>query len=729
MTAGNHLKQLSKEARVTNHRRMALFTGPPEAGIAALEDVLGRETLTDWHGIGDIAGPWTNNAYPDANTLLGQTIDGLALDLRSRVEPNRLGQTIGAVQGGSLIALFIEDPATWMRETLDSDKRFAIPPYEATAVGHRFRERLWRLLHQHQGISILHPDRDEVILDGRTSPRKSPSPPTTISSPSGSEDDPLTWCRTADQRRLVRQLMAIGTETDVIVAEAHRGRGKSSAAGIAAAFHARRGRTVAVTGPGPDRVEPVFEMAESVLDSPRAEENGLSIETRTGRIDYRKAGDLTAISEYDVLFVDEAAAIPVQRLSSLNDESLPIAFLTTIHGYEGTGRGFDVRFRRSLERSSNRIRTVKLRQPIRFAMNDPIERWQFRTLQLAASPPPDQLIEQYDLDEAAYTRVNRDDLVSDENYLSELYGLLVLAHYRTEPDDLKRLLDAPNVSIRSISIDGHPISVALLAEEGNLSPTQSQRLHEGGSIRGHLIPDLLSSQLRDPHAGEPTGLRILRIVTHPAAQSNGLGSRLLEAIEREWHDSVDYLGTAFGMTPRLLSFWTENGFEAVHLGVSRNSRSGEHSAVMLSPLSPAGHELTTRHRQRLLDRLPGQCVGPLRDMDPETLLTALATVNADLELAFSPWIRDLLAVAPEGRGRVSMAPDAFRQLVAAYFVAGDPAELSSTQRLMLTRRILQGHPWDSMRQRDLKVSRGDATKQFNEAMEAVLSWYDPTLIQ
>lgn len=234
----------------------------------------------------------------------------------------------------------------------------------------------------------------------------------------------------------------------------------------------------------------------------------------------------------DVVFVDEAAALPVRRLEALAEAARSVCFATTVRGYEGAGRGFDVRFRSELETSRDVTECV-LTEPIRYAAADPIEAWVFHALLLGSTPPADQLVEASTPEDATYERLTQEALAENENLLREVFGLLVYAHYRTQPDDLARVLDAPNVAIRAFLADGHPVSVALLAREGGLDDDTRRTAYEGGRIRGNLIPDLLTSQLRDPDAGVPVGFRVVRIATHHAVRSAGFGSRLLDEIEAE----------------------------------------------------------------------------------------------------------------------------------------------------------------------------------------------------
>ena len=135
-----------------------------------------------------------------------------------------------------------------------------------------------------------------------------------------------------------------------------------------------------------------------------------------------------------------------------------------------------------------------------------------------------------------------------------MVGLLVVAHYRTEPTDMLRLLDAPNIVIRALEYDGHIVSVAVLVREGGLDAPLRASMYEGQRVRGNMLPDVLTSQLRDEAAAEPVGYRVMRIATHQAARSRGLGSQLLGECHTEFADRVDWFGVGFGATPRLIDF-------------------------------------------------------------------------------------------------------------------------------------------------------------------------------
>ncbi|MCT7655236.1 GNAT family N-acetyltransferase [Oceanimonas sp. NS1] len=77
--------------------------------------------------------------------------------------------------------------------------------------------------------------------------------------------------------------------------------------------------------------------------------------------------------------------------------------------------------------------------------------------------------------------------------------------------------------------------------------------------------------------------RIMRIVVHPACQQAGIGSQLLGWLKQQVN--TDFLGTSFGASPELLTFWSRNGFLPVRLGLAADGVSGLHAAMMLWPAS------------------------------------------------------------------------------------------------------------------------------------------------
>jgi len=456
---------------------------------------------------------------------------------------------------------------------------------------------------------------------------------------------------------------------------------------------------VLVTAPEYRSAEEVFVRAEALLrdldalgavdgDPPRTvhAESG-------GRV--RFARPLEAADrpgDPDAVLVDEAAALPVRLLERFL-EADRAAFVTTVHGYEGAGRGFDVRFRDRLAESSLDTVEAHFREPIRYAPGDPVEVWAFRALLLDARPAVEPVVADAAPESVRYRTLDPADLVADEPLLRETFGLLVYAHYRTEPDDFARLLDSPNLSVRALCHDGHVVSVALLAREGGLDADTRQHMYEGGRIKGNMLPDVLTSQLRDPDAAVPVGYRVMRVATHPAVRSRGLGSRLLAKIEAELGDEVDWLGTGYGATPELLSFWDAAGYSIVHLSTTRNESSGEYSALMLRPTSEAGRALHDRHAAWFVERIDGVLADPLRDIDPDVVRAALRATDAEPEPQLSERDWRVVTGAAYGPALYSADPGPFRRLAVAHLVAGDPNLLTPREERLLVLKVLQARPW------------------------------------
>jgi len=776
-------RELLSEARRADERRMLVLSGDPDLTARRLREVVEavdvpREATT-------LVGPrdllaCERVALDRADRLLGTTRSTIVLDAHEALRPNAVGTVAGAVDGGGLLVVLAPPLDRWPGDRDAFDETLVVEPYALEDVAGNFRRRFVETLRSHPGVAVVDVDAGRVESEGLTDPApRLVRDPVEVPGRGAFPAAAYEACLTEDQAAALRAFepfhpqwggwMASGDDSPgdedpnvsddgeqddaaarAVVLEADRGRGKSSAAGLAAACLALSGQSVLVTAPefrgareafvrarellaGLDQLEgsPPAASDASEEDSPESvgtdewgtpdptatEEVPRSIGTsQDGEMYFLPPGEaVEGVESADVVIVDEAAALPVGRLAATLAADR-VAYATTVHGYEGAGRGFSVRFRDRLDESRHEVVDVELTEPIRYAAGDPVESWAFRALALDARPPVDPLVADATPDSTAYRRIDPVELIEDEHLLREVFGSLVLAHYRTEPDDLARILDAPNLRLRALTHEGHVVSVALLAREGGLDADRRASMYEGERIRGHMLPDVLTSQLRDEQAAVPVGWRVMRIATHHAVRSAGLGSRLLEEIRREASERVlpdsgdesedgettvepiDWLGVGYGATPELLAFWADNGFRTVHLSTTRNERSGEHSAIMLDPLTDAGRELTERHARWFLERVDAMLADPLSELDPDVVRLALrsAAVPLDPDLSERDW--RVVVGASYGPGMFSVDPSPFHRLALAHLSrdrAGsslDGAALTPGQERLLVAAVLQARP-------------------------------------
>ena len=766
MTLSSLAADLRAEAERANERRALVLAGDADATRRAAVDAIEAADLPipectaisaadDW--------PFEHVGPRESRELLGRTQQAIVLDGHDECSPNAIGRTVGAVDGGGLYVLLAPDLDTWADRHDAFDETLAVPPLGIDDVSGQFRRRLVATLREHPGIAVCHVNEEydgpangavEVRDDGLTDPfparpRETPEPP------DGAvfSDGIYRACRTTDQAEAVHELEALrDTESDpavvveeddgtlpAVVVEADRGRGKSSAAGLAAGALAAEGRDVLVTAPARRGADEIFARARERLDaadSLAADSDDRVDADSGGCVRFARppeAADLP--DDPEAVIVDEAAALPVALLERFLDGP-PIAFCTTVHGYEGAGRSFDVRFRDSLADTGREVVDVRLDEPIRYAAGDPVESWAFRGLLLDARPPVDQLVADATPESVRYEELSPERLLADEHLLREAFGLLVLAHYRTEPDDLARLLDAPNLTCRALTHEGRVVSIALLAREGGLPDETSERVYRGDRIRGNMLPDVFTSQLRDRDGGGPVGYRVMRIATHHAVRSGGLGSLLLSEIEAEFREdegrssdlrgeSVDYLGVGYGATADLLDFWAENGYRTVHLSTTKNDSSGEHSALMVRPLTDAGEDLAARHARWFRERAPGVLTGPLADLDPDVVRRALRAVDDDAvreELGFSERDWRVVVDAANGMGSYHAAPAAFTELALRELILGD-AELEPAAERLLVEKVLQNREWDAVADDLDRVSTRMTMRAFGDACEPLVETY------
>jgi len=501
-------------------------------------------------GQGDALGRGVSAVSPrQVQRRLGTSCTAVVVDLHGGFDGDTLGRVHGFIWGGGRLILRLPD--------------------RAEASGDRMWARLERLL---EGV-----DTTEECLTA------APAVTGPFDEQNGVVDGILEDCCRA--------------RPHVTVLQADRGRGKSAALGRVVA-RLPADTPVLVTGPSASAVAEVQSFAGRPL-------------TWTHPLDalqFLQTGPV-----HQVVIVDEAAQLAVPLLQALvraAPRPAHLLFATTVHGYEGTGRGFSLRFVEWLQTEVRQVVHRKLTAPIRWSTGDPLERFIFDLLLLDAAPVPLPAT----LPEVHFERVDRDRLVREDDLLSGIFGLLVAAHYRTTPADLHRLLDAPDTVVHVGFAGKRPVAVGWLVAEGGLEDATVVNLLRGVRLRGQVLAETLCTHAGQPQAGRLQMWRSVRTAVHPGLRRQGLASRLV-AWEHSHpiHQQADLIGTAFGATPDLVRFRRSVGYRLVRLGVSRSARTGVPSAVMVWPRSDAAKALVDRLREALARDLPAQ----LDQMDRE----------------------------------------------------------------------------------------------------------------
>ncbi len=374
--------------------------------------------------------------------------------------------------------------------------------------------------------------------------------------------------------------VATGHRKRPLVLTADRGRGKSSALGLAAAKLMRnKSLHIVVTAPSRSAVDPVFFHASQHLGV--SEHCGNQLIFAQSKLEFIAPDELLTLrSPCDLLFIDEAAAIPISMLQKLVAFHHRIVFSTTVHGYEGCGRGFTLKFMPWLKSERRESRHFHIDQPIRWSIGDPLEAWHYRTFLLDAQLSATPAIECCDIH---VSQIQRSELVDSPELMGQLFSLLIQAHYQTTPNDLLMLLSDQALTIHVAYCLETMVGCAISLQEGGLDSAVVQDI-QLGKVRpkGHLGATSLANHLGMTEAATQVSQRIMRIAVHPDCQGRGVGTKLIDHLSLEHHCS--FVSTSFGVTEQLLHFWLQNGFTPLRLGSQRDQASGCHSVIMVKPI-------------------------------------------------------------------------------------------------------------------------------------------------
>ena len=678
--------------------------------------------------------------FPETEKVLGTTYDAIVLDLTKQLVPNDIGILVEVVSGGGAIVFISPRPEEWPEIRTFFQKKLVVHPYKLDDIKPRFLKRFVRKLKEHSGICFV--DSDKSSLSYRK-PKEKETKVSEIVLPSDFKFDEKLYrlCKTQEQVEVVKQFEEFvkPDKKTVYVLTANRGRGKSAAIGIALAGvinKSKKKKRIVVTAPQFSNVKTLFDFLLSSLDllgiKYKLEKYGdiiSGVYSKRFSVEFWEVNKATE-RKADLLVVDEAAGIPVPILFKLLKVAKVVVYSSTIHGYEGAGRGFSVRFLKNLkEIKTIRILQQTMQTPIRYAPNDPVEKWLYDTLLLDAEPPSLTHSDKTKAKkhEVRYIKPNLDRWFGkEEKKLRDFFGIYVLAHYKNRPNDLALIGEAPHHHVRSLELRNGKVVCALqFAEEGSFTSSMIQELLEGKEPQGNIIPDRLVKHYRIGAFARLKGIRIVRIATHPSLFGHGLGSLMLKKLETEFKATKDWIGASFGASYELLKFWFKNGYQVVHVTPDRNPVSGEYSCIVIKPFNEKTSELIEVMKEEFRLRFLNSLADTYRDMEPEIAQLMLKEpLKRNFEFKLTKAQQERLKMYLRGPVDYEACDDVIREVVKAYFMSSKPKQLTDLQERILVAKVLQGKKWEDVA-KELNVGPKFCVIEVREIMRKLLEdWYD-----
>lgn len=631
------LINLRHNLKQQHHRQLVVISGSSSWHLSQLKDLFSANESVFW----------VTNQYPEQNNqehfpaefkllgytelesirlpyYLGQEIDGAIFNVKEGISADALGIVSGMIKAGGLLIVLAPDIQTWQNLNNPEDRRFLNSPLTLHQAYKHFSHHL---INCWQDPQVLWLNEGETVeIEKQTLANKPLNLPT------------------QDQEQVLDKIhhVAFGHRKRPLVISADRGRGKTASFGLAAIDCLIKGKQrIVITASRLDQIKTAFNTAKLALKAVMVNQQEIKIKTKKNDlIEFSYQGQLKTL-EYiapdqlilnpttaDLLMVDEAAHLPTPMLTELLLRHHRMVFSTSLHGYEGSGRGFELRFKQSLEKHTPSWKAIHMNTPIRWAKNDPLEDVIFETLLLKTQILDVDNIVKSGLDKSrlSYQIISSEALLSEPEKLKALFGLLVQAHYQTSPNDLQQLLNAPNTHLAVAQYrtgdneDSNIIvGVALGVMEGKINPTQKR-------VHGHLVPQLLTRNYAQDDFLMLSTLRVMRIAVHPNLRRQGIGGQLMQQLEQTAQKHrMDYISSSFGSCGELLPFWFNQHFWPLHVGSKRDKSSGSHNIVVAKPISAMSRQALSIIQTRFQEQFPHLLLESIPYMPSDQVLQIIET--------------------------------------------------------------------------------------------------------
>jgi len=524
--------------------------------------------------------------------VLGREFHLVIYDAFQGLDPDLLGAVSGCVARGGVLLICCPNIADWSKYPDPYLLKFAMYGVEQETRTSGFLRRLTRLIDYSSQFCVTAKEGCHSHI---------PYPVMHL--------QPVT--PNTDQDFVVRLIEGVvtGQRKKPLVLLANRGRGKSTSLGIAAGnFLSMRTIRIVVCAVTHRSTLPVFKQVAAKLEVPFYPSTD-HIDAAGGYIKFMEFDKLILeeTDSLDLLLIDEAAGFSLNQLERLAKRFSRIVFSTTVHGYEGSGRGFLFQFDKSLRDLSRGVRHATLEAPVRWPVRDPLETFTNKLLLLDSESIRSNVDYRPDIS-VFFRTVSQEELSTDEVLLEKLHGLMQAAHYRTRPSDLRHIMDGDKLEI-TIALAGTTLIGALVCVfEGGFNEKLAASVLAGYSRpRGHIIAETLAAHLGEKDGPMLLGKRVMRIAVAPDWRRRSIGSRLIEFAVKA--SEVDYVASSFSIDAQICTFWDSLGFAPIRVGNLYNRTSGSRSLTVFRAKSEAGIKLgesvSARFTQLFLLRLPG----------------------------------------------------------------------------------------------------------------------------
>jgi len=389
----------------------------------------------------------------------------------------------------------------------------------------------------------------------------------------------------------------------------------------------------------------------------------------------------------ELLLVDEAAMLPHNLIWQCLNRADRAILATTTGGYEGTGQGFLLRFLDRLQQPGY-IRAT-LQHPIRWGDGDLLERALNDVFFLQGNTKGIAAIE---ADTIEIRAVAANTLVADHELLGAVYTLLLRAHYRTRPSQLRQLMEDENLRLLVAFCAHQVVGVVLLNQEGGFDKALSEEVFLGRRRpQGHLFAQMITAQAGVREFACACGYRIQRIAVDESWRRQGIGRRLVEAAEVMLREQgLDYLASSFALDPDTAAFWRALDFHLLHIGSGSGTSTGRQSVAVIRSASARVDTWVAQLQRRLNDNLQLWLLTYCNNLPAQDVLALLQWVHAQNSL--TPLELDEIEAFCYGFRGFELAQSALQKLLLQTLPR---CPLAQPQAMLLVQRILLNRAWHS----------------------------------